>query len=94
MTLKNKPSAATQAKTKLLVVDDHPMMRLGHVEALNREPDFIVCGQAGTACEAMEAIARLKPDLVVIDITLGRRSGPGQPRPLPRRPPCPASAPR
>ena len=75
MTLKNKPSAATQAKTKLLVVDDHPMMRLGHVEALNREPDFIVCGQAGTACEAMEAIARLKPDLVVTDMTLPDKDG-------------------
>jgi DNA-binding NarL/FixJ family response regulator len=75
MTLKNKPSAATQAKTKLLVVDDHPMMRLGHVEALNREPDFIVCGQAGTACEAMEAIARLKPDLVLTDMTLPDKDG-------------------
>lgn len=75
MTVKNKPSAAPVTKTKLLIVDDHPMMRLGHVEALNREHDFIVCGQAGTACEAMEAIARLKPDLVVADLTLPDKDG-------------------
>lgn len=63
------------AKKKIFVVDDHPMTRVGQVETLNREPDLMVCGQAGTAREAMEAIARLKPDLVVSDFTLPDKTG-------------------
>ena len=51
------------------------MTRLGVVETLDREPDFTVCGQAGTARATMEAIARLKPDLVVSDLTLPDKDG-------------------
>ncbi|KAB2646307.1 MAG: response regulator transcription factor [Verrucomicrobia bacterium] len=75
MVSKTKPSDAPFVKKKMLVVDDHPMMRLGQVEAINREPDFMVCGQAGTAREAMESIAHLKPDLVVTDMTLPDKNG-------------------
>jgi len=46
------------------------MTRIGQVEVLNRESDLTVCGQAGSVREAMEAIAKLKPDLVVTDFTL------------------------
>src|SRR5690349_2061294 len=74
MASKSKPSA-TPAKKKIFVVDDHPMTRVGQVETLNREPDLMVCGQAGTAREAMEAIARLKPDLLVTDFTLPDKDG-------------------
>jgi DNA-binding NarL/FixJ family response regulator len=75
MTSKSRRPLAPVARTKLLVVDDHPMMRLGQVETLHREPDFVVCGQTGTAREAMEAIVRLKPDLVVTDLTLPDKDG-------------------
>ena len=70
MAAKAKSTPAPAAKKKVFVVDDHPMTRVGQVETLNREPDLAVCGQAGTARETMEAIARLKPDLVVSDFTL------------------------
>lgn len=46
------------------------MTCIGQVEMLNREADLTVCGQAGSVREAMEAIAKLKPDLVVTDFTL------------------------
>lgn len=72
---KNKSIAAPVTKKKVFVVDDHPMTRVGQVETLNREPDLTVCGQAGTARETMEAIARLKPDLVVTDFTLPDKDG-------------------
>ncbi len=51
------------------------MTRLGQVETLNRESDLTVCGQAGTARETMEAVARLQPDLVVTDFTLPDKNG-------------------
>ena len=51
------------------------MTRVGQVETINREPDLTVCGGAGTAREAMEAITRLKPDLVVTDFTLPDKTG-------------------
>lgn len=75
MASKNKPSVASPLKKKLLIVDDHPVMRLGQVEALNRESDLTVCGQAGTARKAMEEIGRLNPDLVLADITLPDKDG-------------------
>lgn len=72
---KKKPAAVPVVKKKVFVVDDHPMTRVGQVETLNREPDLMVCGQAGTARETMEAITRLKPDLVVTDFTLPDKDG-------------------
>ncbi|MFO1512048.1 MAG: response regulator transcription factor [Verrucomicrobiota bacterium] len=72
MAAKTKASAA---RKKIFVVDDHPMTRVGQVETLNGEPDLMVCGQAGTARETMDAIARLKPDLVVTDFTLPDKNG-------------------
>lgn len=70
-----RKSATAGTKQKVFVVDDHPMTRVGQVETLNREPDLMVCGQAGTARETMEAIAQLKPDLVVTDFTLPDKDG-------------------
>ena len=60
---------------RILVVDDHPMMREGLVQLISREKDFLVCGEAENARLAMEAIAKLKPDLVLTDITLPNKSG-------------------
>ena len=60
--VRSKPQ---QQFKRILLVDDHPLMRRGQADLLSREKDFMVCGEAGTAREAMEAIAKLKPDLVV-----------------------------
>lgn len=62
-------------KRKIFVVDDHPIMRKGYQFLLAQEPDLEVCGEAGTALEALERIAEARPDLVVVDITLGGMSG-------------------
>ncbi len=56
-------------------MDDHPLMRRGQADLLNREPDLEVCGEAGTAREAMEAIAKLKPDLALVDMALPDKDG-------------------
>ena len=62
-------------KHRVLVIDDHPLMRRSLVEALEREPDLAVCGQAGDAPEGVAAIASLHPDLVLTDLQLGASSG-------------------
>ena len=51
------------------------MTRVGQVETLNREADFTVIGQAGTARETMAALAQTRPDLVVTDLTLPDKDG-------------------
>ncbi|HAB17264.1 MAG TPA: response regulator transcription factor [Verrucomicrobiota bacterium] len=73
------PRKLTQAgsaeRKRILLVDDHPLMRRGQADLLNREPDLVVCGEAGTAQEAMEAIAKVKPDLVLMDMGLPDKDG-------------------
>lgn len=74
MPTKERSSSPPKWK-KILLVDDHPLMRRGQADLLSREQDLMVCGEAGTAREAMEAIAKLKPDLVLVDMTLPDKDG-------------------
>lgn len=62
-------------KKQILLVDDHPLMRRGQADLLNREPDLQVCGEAATAKAAMAAIEQLGPDVVVVDMTLPDKDG-------------------
>jgi DNA-binding NarL/FixJ family response regulator len=60
---------------RILVVDDHEVVRIGLRSLLNNEPDFIVVDEAGTASEAVEKATRHHPDVVVMDIRLPGKSG-------------------
>ena len=60
---------------RLLVVDDHEVVREGLVAMLDRRPGFSVVGQAGTVAEAVALAAKLEPDLVVMDVRLPDGSG-------------------
>lgn len=60
---------------RLFITEDHPLMRRSIVEAIEREPDWTVCGQAEDAPEALAAILSLQPDLVLTDIQLKSSSG-------------------
>ena len=57
------------------MVEDHPTFCEGLAQILNGEPDLVVCGEAGTATEAFSQITELRPDLVLVDITLPDKSG-------------------
>jgi len=70
---KNTPRAETVRR--VLIVDDHPMMRLGLQQFLAQEPGIVVCGEAANATDALERIETCKPDLVLLDISLEGRSG-------------------
>jgi DNA-binding NarL/FixJ family response regulator len=65
----------TTARKKILIVDDHPMMREGLRGTINREPDLVVCGEAANANQALDAMPKLAPDLVLVDITMPGKSG-------------------
>ena len=60
---------------RIFLVDDHPVVRQGLALLINREPDLRVCGDAEEAHSALEGIDTLKPDLVVVDISLNGPDG-------------------
>jgi len=73
-----KPNPAanqTARQKKILIVDDHPLMREGLRGMINREPDLTVCGEAENAHQAVAAVAKLRPDLALVDITMPGKSG-------------------
>ena len=62
-------------KQRILLVDDHPVLRKGLVRLIDSKNEFVVCGEASTAVDAMTLIQELKPDLVIADIGLPGTSG-------------------
>lgn len=64
-----------QAKFKVLLVDDHPIVRHGFAELIERDPDLAVCGEAEDIHQAMEAVKSSRPDIVIVDITLKGGNG-------------------
>lgn len=64
-----------KAITKILIVDDHPMMRDGLTMRISSQSDMTVCGEAATEDDAIELVNQLKPDLVVVDISLKSGNG-------------------
>jgi DNA-binding NarL/FixJ family response regulator len=63
------------SRKRVLIVDDHPMMREGLALLIQNEPDLRVSAQAGSAAQALTAIAAEVPELVLADISLPDRNG-------------------
>jgi DNA-binding NarL/FixJ family response regulator len=62
-------------KRKVLVVDDHPIVREGLAQMINREPDLSVCGDAANMQKAVQLIDVLRPDILIVDISLNGPDG-------------------
>ena len=62
-------------KKKVFLVDDHPLVREWLTNLINQQPDLAVCGESETAPKALQAIAGLKPDVAIVDISLKDSSG-------------------
>ena len=77
-------------KTRVLVVDDHEVVRKGLCEILEQEDDLEICGEAGSAAEAVAKAAALTPDVVILDVRLPDGDGVTVCRELRRREPRPA----
>jgi len=72
---RDTPPSPETAKTRVLIVDDHPLLRKGLGELINQQPDMMMCGEADDAPEAMTAITTIHPDLVIVDISLKSQNG-------------------
>jgi DNA-binding NarL/FixJ family response regulator len=59
----------------VLIVDDHPIVRQGLAQLIEQEPDLTVCGEAADVREARAALSRLKPDVVILDLSLRDSDG-------------------
>ena len=64
-----------EEKKRVLIVDDHPIVRQGLSMLINRNDDLLVCGYAVDVPEAMEAVRILKPDMAIVDISLKDTNG-------------------
>ena len=62
-------------KTRVMIVDDHSVVRMGLTAIINLEKDLIVCGEAENGTEAVQAAKRLKPDVVVMDLMMPGMNG-------------------
>jgi two-component system response regulator DevR len=62
-------------QTRIVLVDDHEVVRLGLMTLLNDQPNLRVVGEAGTAAEALRAVERLQPDIVLMDIRMPGEDG-------------------
>ena len=62
-------------KVRILIVDDHPMMREGMTIQIAHEPDLVVCGEADDVEPALQLARELSPDLIIIDISLKTSNG-------------------
>jgi DNA-binding NarL/FixJ family response regulator len=60
----------SRQKHKIIIVDDHPIVRKGLSQLINQEPDLVVSGEVPDAQSALELLKKLKPDLAIVDISL------------------------
>lgn len=68
-------NASSTSRARVLLVDDHAIVRHGIRVLLEKTPDLAICGEAGSYEEALDAMARLQPDIAVIDLILRDQSG-------------------
>src|ERR1019366_7580677 len=69
------PPPKSTRRFKIFIVDDHPLVREGLIRLIHPQPDLCVCGEASTAYQALKDIPVLKPDIVILDLTLAGSDG-------------------
>ncbi len=73
--MSNRTKEESARKTRIFIVDDHPIVREGLALMMNREPDMMVCGEAEEATRALQAISVHHPDFLIVDISLSGPDG-------------------
>lgn len=62
-------------KVSIIIVDDHPIVRHGIAQLINKQKDMEITGEASSIAEGWDAIVKVSPDLVIVDLTLENESG-------------------
>jgi DNA-binding NarL/FixJ family response regulator len=70
-----RPASVSTGQVRVLVVDDHPLLREGIAAVLTGKPDLTIVGEAGDGCEAIEKFRALQPDVTVMDLQMPLMSG-------------------
>jgi DNA-binding NarL/FixJ family response regulator len=70
-----RPTLEASERFRIVVVDDHPMVRERLGEVINREADLTVCGEAEDRFQALQVIGETQPDLAIVDLTLKNSHG-------------------
>jgi DNA-binding NarL/FixJ family response regulator len=73
--MNSNPTANVARKRRIFLVDDHPLVREGLTNLINEQNDLAVCGEAEDCAGAMTGIAKTRPDVVLVDISLKNESG-------------------
>ena len=72
----NSSIIAVKAKRKrIVIVDDHVLLRQGLERLLDLTDEFLVCGQAGNAAEGLDVVRKTRPDAVIVDVSLPDKNG-------------------
>ncbi len=69
------PSGTVARKSRVFIVDDHPLVREGLTNLINGQDDLIVCGEANDSAQTINGIVKARPDVALIDISLENESG-------------------
>lgn len=69
------PGSQSLMRKRVLILDDHPIMRLGMAQLIDAESDMVVCGQTGTVREAMALLQQTEPDILLTDLSLPDKHG-------------------
>lgn len=64
-----------KTKARIFLVDDHPLVREWLTNLIHQQPDLLVCGEAESAPQALEAVAKSRPEIAIVDISLKNGSG-------------------
>ncbi len=70
-----RQTTPSPAKRKIVIVDDHPLLRAGLSQVIEQQEDLTVCGEAEDAPQGMSVVRKTRPDAVIVDISLGAGSG-------------------
>jgi DNA-binding NarL/FixJ family response regulator len=69
------PSGKLAPKSRVFIIDDHPLVREGLTNLINGQDDLVVCGEANDSAETINGITKARPDVALIDISLKNESG-------------------
>jgi DNA-binding NarL/FixJ family response regulator len=73
--MNHSPSKTVARKSRVFIVDDHPLVREGLTNLINGQDDLIVCGEAKDSAQAINGIGKARPNVALIDISLENESG-------------------